>query len=169
MLRKRVIIIVCVFSFLVVAYIACTSFIKWIDEPMFPVIPTKSSPEKIILSSRGCCFWATDVTVSLLDGYGNKTIIISEDDVYEYDIFECSDIPDIDTPIQVIMNFKSHYAVEETVTLSVGEFSNTKQIMKSGLLLCFGDGDLIVHAGADKKLFQAGVFGRTDGGWFEKV
>jgi len=143
-------------------------FIKWIDEPMYPEIPTESSPGKIILTSRGCCFWAEDVTVSFLDGYGNKAVIISEDTVYEFDIFECDDIPNFGTPIRVIMDFKSYYVVDETVSLSVGEFANTDEILKEGLLLRFGDGDLSVCNGNTKKLFQAAVFGAEDeqSGWF---
>lgn len=170
MTRKRIIIAACVFVFFVVFYTACMRFVKWIDEPMYPEIPTESSPGKIILTSRGCCFWAEDVTVSLLDGNGNKTVIISENTVYEFDIFECDDIPDVGTPIQVIMDFKSFYAIDETVSFSVGEFASTDEILKEGLLLRFGDGDLSVCYGKKKKLFQAAVFGTGDeqSGWFLK-
>lgn len=165
MTRKKMFIIICVFAFFAVSYTACTAFTKWIfrGEPTYPKVPTESTTGKVILASRGCCFWAEDVTVSLLDEYGNKTVIIYEDSVYEYDIFECDNLPYIDTPIQVIMDFKSFYDIEETISFSVGKFLNTDEILKNGLLLRFGDGDLIVRAGNIKKLFSSiGVDGKWE-------
>lgn len=169
MTRKRVIILY-VLTIFTVSYTACMAFVKWIDEPMYPAIPTESLSGKIILTSRGCCFWAEDVTVSILDEYGNNTVIISADAVYEYDIFEYDNIPDIHIPVQAIIDFKSFYALEEIVTLSVGEFTNTDELLKDGLLLCFGDGDLSVCYGNKKKFFQAAVFGGDEkSAWFLKA
>ena len=172
-LRKRIIIgvFIGILLFIIVYCIIGFLFINWLDiEPLNPIVPKNSSPGKIILASRGCCFWATDVTVSLLDGNGNNTILISEETVYEYDIFECENIPAINAPIQVIIKFTSHYAIEEEVFLTVGEFSNTKELLEKGLLLCFGDGGLTVRNGNNEKNFYAGTFGSggDESPWYQK-
>ena len=41
-------------------------------------VPEKSSKGKVILTSRGCCYWAEDVTVYILDENDNKIVIIED-------------------------------------------------------------------------------------------
>lgn len=138
---------------------------------MHPVVPEKSEHDKVILTSRGCCFWATDATVSLLDENGSRTELISEETVYEYDIFECDNIPDINAPVRVAIDFTSHYSIEEDVSLTVGEFTSTDELLKNGLLLYFGDGTLIVRNGNKEKLFCAGGFGdgESESPWYQEL
>jgi len=148
--------------------IGCKFFFDWINEPLYPTLPEQSVRDKIILTSQGYCFWAEDMTIVLVDTSGNEYSMISTDIVYEYDIFECTNIPNIETLIQVIMNFRSHYAIEEDVSLLVAEYSNTDELLKNGLLLSFGDGDLMVRSGENDTYFYAGVFGDDgqESSWF---
>lgn len=62
----------------VISLVACAAFWDWINEPMNPIVPQESSPGKLILTSRGCCFWATDAVVSFIDASGKETVLISE-------------------------------------------------------------------------------------------
>ena len=88
MKKKRIIAIGCVVSFIAILIVGVHSFLVWANEPMHPEIPENSSQNKIVLTSRGCCFWTTDTTVSLLDERGNRDTLIAAEMVYEYDIFE---------------------------------------------------------------------------------
>lgn len=169
MVKKRVRIMICVVSLPIILYSACSSFAKWINEPMYPQVPSTSSPGKIVLASKGCCFLVTDATVSLADEYGNETVVISQDTVCEFDIFESTDIPDISTPVRVTIDFTGHYDIEEDVSILVGEFSSTDEILKNGLLLRFGDGSLEVYTCNEKKVFKSAVFGSGDAGWFQET
>lgn len=159
MIMKKRAKIIFLLLFIIVSYGGYRLFINWLEEPVYPVVPNNSSKNKVILTSRGCCFYVTDATVLLIDESGSETVLISEDTVYEYDIYECNNIPEIDSPIQVIINFSSHYNIDDDVSLLVGEFSNTSELQKNGLLLRFGDGDLTVRNGNNEKFFRAGVFG----------
>ena len=159
MKKKRAIIIGCCIFLVALFIVGFHSFLTWLNEPMHPEVPEKSSPGKIVLASRGCCFRASDTTVSLLDENGNRNILIVAENVYEYDIFECKNIPDITTPIQVSIDFTSDYLIQEDVSLLVGEFANTDELLEKGLLLYFGDGTLSVRNGNDEKKFAAGCFG----------
>jgi len=168
MKKKRVIVGVAILLIAILT-VGCHSFFTWVNEPMYPKIPEKSSPNKIVLTSQGCCFWTTDTTVSLLDGSGNTHILIAAETVYEYDIFECKNIPNITTPIRVVVDFTSHYAIEEDVSLIVGEFTGTNELLEKGLLLYFGDGTLLVRNGNDEKNFAAGCFGNEgdEAPWYQ--
>ena len=169
-MKKKWLIIGSFLLFIAFSFISCGALLNWLDEPMNPTVPEKSSQGKVTLTSRGCCFWATNVTVSLLDKNEAKTVLISEETVYEYDIFDCDAIPDIQTPIRVMIDFTSHYSIEEDVSLIVGEFPNTDELLKDGLLLYFSDGGLIVRNGNKETSFWAGVFGNggEESPWFQE-
>ena len=169
MKKKRIIAIGRVVSFIAILIVGVHSFLVWANEPMHPEIPENSSQNKIVLTSRGCCFWTTDTTVSLLDERGNRDTLIAAEMVYEYDIFECENIPNITTPIRVVIDFTSHYGIEEDVSLIVGEFANTNELSEKGLLLCFGDGTLLVRSGNHEKAFAAGSFGEEgdEAPWYQ--
>lgn len=158
------IVLIVLFSF------ACLgALIHWINKPPHPVIPEKSAPNKVILTSRGCCFWAENVIVYILDKNGNKVILIEEEKIYEYDIYKCEDIPGIEVPVQIGIDFTAYYPDAKEISLTVGTFSSTKEMLMRGLLLCFGDGDLIVRNGDDEKYFRAGVFrGDDNGPWYQE-
>lgn len=141
--------------FMVLTVIACRAFVSRVNEPLNPVIPRSSSPDKVILTSEGCCFWVSDVKVSIFDEDDNEHVIIAEDLVYEYDIFECSDIPKTESPIRVVIEFVGHTTTEEAASLVVWQFSNTDELLKNGLLLCFGDATLHARSGKISKNFAA--------------
>lgn len=162
---------VLVFVLIILSALA-VCYVFWLgeDEWQLPKVPEKSSKGKIILASEGCCYWAEDVTVYILTEDGNKTVLISEKTVYEYDIFECKNIPKIETPIMIGIDFISYYPDPKPVSLIIGEFLSTAEMLEKGLLLCFGDGDLRVHNGNNEKFFRDGVFhGFGDGEWYQEV
>jgi len=169
MKKKRLIVAGYIILSIALVYTGCYRLIIWLNEPMYPDIPEISSQGKVTLTSDGCCFWTSDTTVFLLDSDGNKSVLIEAESVYFHEIFESENIPDYTTPVQIGIDFTSHYAIEENVSLMVGEFTNTSELQKKGLLLYFGDGNLIVRNGNIEKKFAAGVFG--DGGneepWFQ--
>lgn len=142
---------------------------NWLNEGTVPSIPQRSTKNKVVLASEGCCFWAENVIVYLLDNDGNKTMLIEEDRVNEYDIYECNDVMKIEAPVQIGMDFVGYYPDAEAASLIVGEFPNTSELLKHGLLLCFGDGDLTVRNGNDEKRFRDGSFGGDDDGpWYQE-
>lgn len=153
----------CLLFSIIAVCMVCRMLINWLAEPMYPEVPEKSVSNKVVLTSRGCCFWATNATISLQNESENKTILLSEEAVYEYDIFECTNIPKI-------IEFTSHYSIEEEVSLVVLEFSNTDELLQKGLLFYFGDGDLIVRHGNEEKRFRAGCFGGDDNEpWYQEI
>ena len=167
MSKKRIIIGCLVFLFTIIV-ILLQLFFKWANEPMNPEVPEKSEKGKVILASRGCCYWAEDVTVYMLDENGNNTTLISAETVYEYDIFECTTIPKNNAPIKVGIDFLSFYPDAKPVSLIVGYFSSTDEMLKNGLLLRFGDGDLMVYNGNNKAFFRDGVFHKGDSDeWYQ--
>ena len=168
MTKKKIVVVGCIALFIIVIYVSCSLFIAWLDEPLFPDIPERSSRDKVIVTSNGCCFWATDLTVSLLDTEENRTVIISVERLFFRNTYESQYIPDIDIPIKVVIDFTSHYGIIEDVSLMAGEFANTNDLLKEGLLFYFGDGDLIIRNGNSEKFFRAGAFrGDCYGGWFD--
>ena len=148
--------------------VACKIFVEGLDDPPHLKVPKESEQGKVVLTSLGCCFWATDAVVSLVDASGNKTDLISEKTVYEFDVFESDSIPQINAPIQIVIEFTSHYSIEENVSLTVGEFANTDELWESGLLLCFGDGTLNVRNGNKEIRFAGWSFsGEEVSTWYE--
>jgi hypothetical protein len=59
--------------------------------------------------------------------------------------------------------------VYQKTLLIAGEFATTGELLKKGLLLCFGDGDLTVRNGNNEKYFATGGFGAggNDAPWFQ--
>ena len=131
-------------------------------------VPGKSQKGKVVLTSRGCCFFAKDVTVYLIDENGNKIVLIAEESVYELDIFECENIPKIESPVKIGIDFMSVYSDTKFVSLIVWEFFDTDEMLKKGLLLRFGDGDLRVRHGNSEKFFIDGVFGVNGSEWYQE-
>ena len=143
-------------------------YIWLFDDATPPKIPTKSSAGSVVLTSRGCCFWAEEVTVYILDDSGSKATLISAEAVYEFGVYRCRKIPSIDTPITVGIDFVSHYSDVKHVSLVVGEFQNTDEMLRNGLLLTFGDGDLTVISGEARQLYRDGVFGKDGDEWYRE-
>lgn len=119
----------------------------------------QSTPDKLILESGGCCFTAYNVEVFLLDESGNKTVLIFAEEVANHDVYECIKVPDIAAPVQVVIDFTSDWGPKENdykedVSLTAGEFDNTGEFLKEGLLLLFHDGQLCVRNGNNEKLFK---------------
>ena len=171
MRKKRTVIIICILLFIILLFVGCHGFITWLDDSP-PEIPRNSSSNKIILASEGCCFLATDVTVAFLEECGNKTIVIFKEEVWWLDIFEYRrrDIPEIDAPINVLIDFTSHYGNVERVSLIVGDFSCSNDLLRRGLLLLFLDGELLICDGNNRTLFRHGAFNRDSYGdyWFQE-
>jgi len=168
MAKKSVIIIISTILAVILACFGFLAMIVWLDVDTPPKIPQNSEKGKVILTSRGCCFWAEDVTVYVLDEHGNKTVLISEKKVYEYDVFENKRIPKIDTPIKIGIDFIAQYSDTKSVSLILGEFLSTDEMLENGLLLKFDDATLRVRNGENEKFFSDGGFGGVGDGWYKR-
>ncbi|MDR1002214.1 MAG: hypothetical protein LBL82_02950 [Oscillospiraceae bacterium] len=134
-----------------------------------PGYPNKSLPGRAILGSAGCCFRAKNAVVYMLDENGGITPLFTEKLIDNHDTYECNNIPEIDAPIQIIIDFTEQYADTKRVSFKVAEFSSTDEMIREGLLLCFGDGDLAVFVGESKSLFKAGTHrGDKEGSWYKE-
>jgi len=166
---KSKMIIIYIFIILLITTIFTTTIILFLAfyEPLAQKIPTNPYIGKITLTSDGCCFWAADVNVSLIVDDDYEIILINQPAVYQGDIFKSEKIPVFNESIKIKINFTSHYDIEEHVILIVHEYENTDFIMKNGILLTFGDGNLEFTDKFNKKLFCAAIFGdKNTDTWF---
>ena len=118
------------------------NFINVISEDNAPVkLPTKSVPNKLLLTSNGCCFWVENVDVSLQSNSAEHVVISHNEGIYMDDIFKYP-IPDFsESPVQLVVKFRSFYADECDFSMPVMEFENIYDLKKTGVLLYFQEHD----------------------------
>ena len=167
--KKLAIITVIVFLLIASIPIGCTILSNLYDNPQPPTLPDQSSPGRVTLTSSGCCYWVSDAVVKMVEPDGSSHTLISKDAVYEYDIFECVAIPEVESPIQIIIEFVGHQAEDDYVSLVAAEYSNSGELAKTGLLLEIGDAELFVYSGDEQRRFKSGAFDENseDGIWFQ--
>ena len=135
-----------------------------------PGFPEESLPNRIIIGSAGCCFRARDIVLYMIDENGNTTSLLSEELIQNHDTYECISIPEINTPVEVFIDFTEEYADVKRISLKVANYSNTDEMLRTGLLLCFEDGTLTVLSGKEKTIYKAGIFfGDEKGYWYQSA
>ena len=106
-----------------------------------PKLPVKSVPNKLTLTSNGCCFWVEDVNVSLRSGSGEYLTIAHKDTIYEENIFEY-EIPDFSgSPVELKVEFHVYYGDEVVFSFPVMEIEDIDALKTTGVLLYFQEHD----------------------------
>ena len=150
--------------------------------------PEESVPSKVVLAAESpCCgFSFHDVEIYLLDENQKKTVLIFAEELIamggefpeteltrEKNLYECG-VPIIDSPVHVFIDFKDSPA--EKISFDIGEFANTGEFLKDGLLFSFfyhGDyfnvtnGDYV--KGFSRDIFNEPHEWSTDGFWHHKM
>lgn len=114
----------------------------WLDDDMTPPrLPTKSVQNNLILTSNGCCFWVENIDVSLQGNNGKSVALSHNDAIYEHDIYKYA-IPDFSqSPVQLIVTFRSFYGDECDFSMPVLELESVNDLKKTGVLLYFQEHD----------------------------
>ena len=122
--------------------VVCFFIVKGLDIGMVASkLPTKSTKNKLVLASNGCCFWVEDIKVSLRDNAGSEVEISNNDTLYENDIYKYK-IPDfLNGSLELVVEFRVFYGEENSFSMSVMNLGNINDLKETGVLLYFQEVD----------------------------
>jgi len=112
------------------------------DTGMPNKLPIQSMAYNVTLTSNGCCLWTEDITVSLVDALGNKTVIAEINSLNGYDIVRRAIPSKIDfTPIRLEVALTLRYVDPYVFSFEVLEFSDITALRKTGVLVYVQEAD----------------------------